>query len=88
MDFGVEDSAVTNPDEPEAALLTSIVEKTCIPRLQTLIPTFDIFNRSESEHALKLMNHLLDYVSKDAYSLQVFHFSYQLILLLESQSFF
>ena len=71
VDFGVEDSAITNPDDPDSQLLKNIIEKTCIPRFQVLISTFDIFSREKNGNALEYMRSFQDYSSLKSSAMQV-----------------
>lgn len=45
-------------------LLPSIIERTCIPRFQTLVSNgYDIYSPCHTDNALKCLNILLDYTS-------------------------
>ncbi len=73
LDFGIEDSAATDPNDPEAQLLMIIVERTCIARFQSLVTTFDIFSSTQNDMALKCIRVLLDYTSIRSMAMTVLH---------------
>eukprot|EP00842_Homolaphlyctis_polyrhiza_P004643 jgi/Hompol1/517/HPOL_001514-RA len=62
--FGVTDSHTVNPDEPEAMLLTKIIEKTVIPRIVAQLELMDCFSRDQTQLAIRFFAQLLDYTDR------------------------
>ena len=79
IDFGVEDSAVTNPDDPDSQLLQNIIEKTCIPRFQVLTSTLDLFSTVHNGNAFRYLISLQDYFSLKSFAMQVLFYEVNFI---------
>ncbi|KAJ1344051.1 hypothetical protein BSLG_001191 [Batrachochytrium salamandrivorans] len=64
--FGVSDEHTMDPNEPEAALLKKIAEKTIVPQLIAIIDTFDPFSADQTRLLTSMTSQLLDYIDKSS----------------------
>ena len=71
-DFGTDQNHPLDPNDPDSKLLSAIVHKTCIPKLEALfLNCYDLYSRSSTENAIKSVDGILDYLSSKSDGYQV-----------------
>ncbi|KAJ3291150.1 GC-rich sequence DNA-binding factor [Borealophlyctis nickersoniae] len=64
--FGIGDMADMDSEDPDAHLLMKIVEKVCIPRLKSLLDTFDPWSSRQTKRLIRILGEFLNYTSSSS----------------------
>ncbi|KAI8902715.1 hypothetical protein BC833DRAFT_572187 [Globomyces pollinis-pini] len=71
-DFGLNNDSKMDPNDPDSKLLSTLVEKTVIPKIRkAIMSSYDVFSPSHTANAINLVNSLLDYLSLKSDAMQV-----------------